>query len=49
MDADEHSQNNIAFFDELVEKLKLDRPIIVTASISHRYSVGWLHAHNMVS
>merc|ERR1712037_161987 len=42
---DEKADVNIAFFEELIEKLKLNRPVIVTASVTHRYAIGWIHKH----
>ncbi|CAG5081816.1 Oidioi.mRNA.OKI2018_I69.PAR.g9968.t1.cds [Oikopleura dioica] len=42
---DEKADVNIAFFDEMMKKLKLDRPVILTASVTHRYAIGWIHKH----
>lgn len=42
---DEKSEENVEFWDAFVKAMKLDRPILVSASISHRFIMGWLNKH----
>ena len=46
---EERSEENIEFWDAFVDELKLDRPIIITASISHRFIISWINKHSTVS
>ena len=46
---DEKSEENVEFWDELIKVLKIDSPILVSASISHRFVMGWLYKHKSVS
>ena len=46
---DEKSEENVEFWDELISVLKIDSPILVSASISHRFVMGWLYKHKSVS
>ena len=45
---EERSEENIEFWDAFVDELKLDRPIIITASISHRFIISWINKHSTV-
>ena len=48
LESDERSQRNIEFFEELVTKLHLGSPVVVSASVSHRYIVGFINKHREV-
>ena len=46
---DERSDENVEFWDAFVRVMQLDPPILLSASISHRFVMGWLNKHKSVS
>ena len=45
---DERSDDNVEFWDAFIDVMRLDPPILVSASISHRFVMGWLNKHKSV-
>ena len=45
----ENDKSNILFWEHFIKKLELDRPILVSASTTHRFVMGWIDKHHNVS